>query len=362
MSRWRLFLVALLFLSVHGGTEAQTPAAATQQVPPPPDVADPPPDLTQTQAGIVWKLLRPGTGSQHPLGGDQVTVHYTIWTPTGETVDSTQSHQQPSVLALDKTIDGLRTGLEAMVVGEQRRLWVPEQQAYGGKADRPGGAMVIDVELLAIAPSAVAAPRDLATPPAGATRTRSGLVYQVLQRGTGDDHPLPHGFATFHYRGWTSDGDMFDSSDLRGEPVTFRVDTVLPGLTEGLQLMVAGEKARFWIPESLVYQGSAPPAGPLVFDVDLVSVTKVERLTGPPGTVTIVSNIPIASFFLIRPDRSRFGWQGPHTFTGQPPGQYEIEPDIVAGYSTTLDISTPDMVLQPGGALTITITYKKRSP
>ena len=362
MSGWGFILVALLLPSLSVRPYAQSLTETAIRVPPPSDVGAPPADATRGASGLFWKVLRPGTGGQRPQGRDQVTVQYTIWTPDGRTLDSTQSPRQPAVLALDLTIEGLRKGLEQMVVGEERRLWVSEDHAYGGHADRPRGAMVIDVELLAIAPSAVAVPVDVETPPSGATRTRSGLAYQILQRGPGTDHPLPHGFATFHYSGWASDGDLFDSSALRGEPVTFRVDTVLPGLSEGLQLMVPGEKARFWIPERLAYQGLAPPHGPLVFDVELVSVKQIAHVTGPPGTVTIESNVPLSSFFLIRPDGSRFGWTGPHTFAGQPPGQYEIEPDVVAGYTSTIDISPPDMVLQPGGTLTITITYNKRRP
>ena len=60
---------------------------------------------------------------------------------------------------------------------------------------------------------------------------------------------------TVHYTGWTTDGKMFDSSVARGEPATFPLDGVIPGWTEGVQLMVEGEKTRFWIPETLAYKG-----------------------------------------------------------------------------------------------------------
>jgi FKBP-type peptidyl-prolyl cis-trans isomerase len=66
---------------------------------------------------------------------------------------------------------------------------------------------------------------------------------------------------------------MFDSSVQRGEPATFSLDEVIPGWTEGLQMMVEGEKRRFWIPESLAYNGQAgKPAGMLVFDVELIRI------------------------------------------------------------------------------------------
>ena len=65
---------------------------------------------------------------------------------------------------------------------------------------------------------------------------------------------------------------MFDSSVARGKPSTFPLDRVIAGWTEGLQLMVEGEKARFWIPQNLAYQGKQPPYGMLVFDVELINI------------------------------------------------------------------------------------------
>ena len=60
---------------------------------------------------------------------------------------------------------------------------------------------------------------------------------------------------TVHYTGWTTDGKMFDSSVVRGTPATFPLDRVIAGWTEGVPLMVVGEKRRFWIPQNLAYQG-----------------------------------------------------------------------------------------------------------
>ena len=79
---------------------------------------------------------------------------------------------------------------------------------------------------------------------------------------------------TVHYSGWTTDGKMFDSSVTRGQPATFPLDGVIGGWTEGVQLMVEGEKARFWIPEKLAYKGERAPYGMLVFDIELI---KIER-------------------------------------------------------------------------------------
>ena len=97
----------------------------------------------------------------------------------------------------------------------------------------------------------------------------------MLKPGTGSEHPLAGSNVTVHYTGWTTDGKMFDSSMMRGTPATFQLDQVVKGWTEGVQLMVEGEKARFWIPEALAYQGQAgSPAGMLVFDVELIRIEK----------------------------------------------------------------------------------------
>src|SRR5436309_15688003 len=74
--------------------------------------------------------------------------------------------------------------------------------------------------------------------------------------------------------GWTTNGKMFDSSIVKGQPATFPVDGVIPGWTEGLQLMVEGEKTRFWIPENLAYKGQSAPYGMLVFDVELIKISE----------------------------------------------------------------------------------------
>jgi peptidylprolyl isomerase len=120
--------------------------------------------------------------------------------------------------------------------------------------------------------SPIPAPPDVAAPPPGSLKTTSGLSTKVLQPGTGTRHPRALDRVTVHYTGWTTDGKMFETS-TNGSPATFGVDEVIAGWTEGLQLMVEGEKRRFWIPESLAYKGAAgSPPGMLVFDVELIKI------------------------------------------------------------------------------------------
>jgi FKBP-type peptidyl-prolyl cis-trans isomerase len=116
-------------------------------------------------------------------------------------------------------------------------------------------------------------PPDVAAAPPDAVRTASHLASKVLKPGTGTRHPRPNSTVTVHYTGWTTDGKMFDSSVTKGEPATFALDQVIPGWTEGVQMMVEGEKRRFWIPGRLAYEGSPDrPQGTLVFDIELIRI------------------------------------------------------------------------------------------
>src|SRR6266705_5934820 len=122
------------------------------------------------------------------------------------------------------------------------------------------------------APAKLPAPPDVAAPPADAAKTASGLATKVITPGTGKDHPAKDDVVTIHYTGWKTDGTMFDSSVTKGKPSSFPVGRVIAGFSEGLQLMVPGEKRRLWIPESLAYKGAREPKGMLVFDVELVDM------------------------------------------------------------------------------------------
>ena len=114
------------------------------------------------------------------------------------------------------------------------------------------------------------APDDVAAPPKDAQRSSSGLASKVLVKGTGSEHPTRTSTVTVHYTGWSTDGTMFDSSVVRGQPSTFPLNRVIKGWTEGLQLMVVGEKRRFWIPADLAYGENGRVPGMLVFDVELL--------------------------------------------------------------------------------------------
>ncbi len=110
----------------------------------------------------------------------------------------------------------------------------------------------------------------------GVVTTDSGLQYQVLEAGTGDAHPNANSTVTVHYHGTLLDGTVFDSSVRRGQTISFPLNQVIPGWTEGVQLMVVGEKTRFFIPSRLAYgnrnAGVIKPGSTLIFDVELFAI------------------------------------------------------------------------------------------
>ena len=258
-----LFVIALV------AAAAAAQATTLNVIPPPADVAAPPGDATKTKSGLASKVITPGSGSEHPSATDFVSIHYTGWTTDGKMFDSSVSRGKPAMFRVDRVIPGFSEGLQLMTRGEKRRLWIPESLAYKGQAGKPAGTLVFDLELLDI-PSH--APPDVKAPPADAKKTASGLAYKLINDGVGGRHPKASSTVTVNYTGWTTDGKMFDSSVTRGQPATFPLGNVIPGWTEGLQLMVEGEKTRFWIPEKLAYQGKQSPYGMLVFDVELIKI------------------------------------------------------------------------------------------
>jgi FKBP-type peptidyl-prolyl cis-trans isomerase len=107
--------------------------------------------------------------------------------------------------------------------------------------------------------------------------TPSGLKYQVLKQGNGAASPKATDTVKVHYQGTLLDGTIFDSSIQRGEPISFPLNGVIPGWTEGLQLMKVGDRFKFIIPPNLAYGPNSPspaipPNSTLVFEVELLAI------------------------------------------------------------------------------------------
>jgi FKBP-type peptidyl-prolyl cis-trans isomerase len=122
------------------------------------------------------------------------------------------------------------------------------------------------------------------SPPPEARETSSGLRYQIIKKGKGAS-PNAASKVTVHYTAWQTDGVVFDSSRERRQPSTFPLDKVIPGWTEGVQLMKKGAIYRFWIPEDLAYKGRpGTPQGMLIFEVELLSFENPPTISLPELT------------------------------------------------------------------------------
>lgn len=110
----------------------------------------------------------------------------------------------------------------------------------------------------------------------GIEETASGLQYQVLHKGDGIEHPSPSATVKVHYHGTLLDSTVFDSSVERGEPISLPLNRVISGWTEGIQLMVVGDKYKFFIPSELGYgnaaTGKITPGSLLIFEVELFEI------------------------------------------------------------------------------------------
>ena len=134
-------------------------------------------------------------------------------------------------------------------------------------------ALSVTPALILVGGLAAQIPDDVGDP----QTTESGLEYSVLKEGSGDRRPGETDQVRVHYTGWLTDGTQFDSSRERGQPTTFGLNQVIPGWTEGLQLMTVGSRYKFTIPWKIAYgEQGRPPTIPakadLIFDVELLDL------------------------------------------------------------------------------------------
>jgi peptidylprolyl isomerase len=256
----------------------------------PPDVAAPPANAERSPSGVASVVVHPGTGSVHPRRQDGVAYHYTGWSRTGRIFDSSELRKRPKSTPMYREWPALEEALAAMVVGERRRIWIPRGtvDAAGDPLieEQPGlpeGTLCLELTLVSIEPGKPLppAPPDVAAPPADALATPAGVRYQVLSPGQGGVHPTDTDVVEVEYTGWTSSGRPFDTTALRGQPIKLVVSRAIPGWSDGIKTMVAGQTSRFWIPEALAFKGApGQPRGTLVFDLKLV---RIATPPPPPG-------------------------------------------------------------------------------
>jgi len=130
-------------------------------------------------------------------------------------------------------------------------------------------------------------PENEASIPPDAIRCISGLIYQVLRPGTGDERPGPDDVVQVVYRARTETGRLFDTSDDNRTPKTLAMREVIPGLAEALQITTVGQRMRVWIPPSLSSDElREAKTGMLIFDIALVGFTRMKERPSIPIEVT----------------------------------------------------------------------------
>lgn len=260
----------------------QIDLVATHSPPPAPDALDEPPaDAQRTESGLAYVVLKPGASAddaaERPDIWDRVAVHYTTWKQNGSLQQDTTHMDKPQRLRPADESKGFGEAVSLLTKGQRNRVWIPEELRMPRRSGDPGGMQVMEIELFdwedRVGPPPT--PADVAGPPASAKKTARGVYYQMLKKGTGTKHPDTSSTVKVHYTGWTTDGEMFDSSYTRGKPITFELTGVIAGWTDVVQVMVVGDAIRTWIPQKLAYKGQAGrPAGMLVFEIELLEIVE----------------------------------------------------------------------------------------
>ena len=234
----------------------------------------------KTASGLAIKLTNSGRGKTVDKG-DKVKVHYTGTLVDGRKFDSSKDREQPFefVIGMKQVIAGWDEAFALLKVGDKAILTIPPDLGY---AETPmpkipvGSILIFDVEVLDVYKNF--APKQFVVKPKDIKSTQSGLKYCVIDSGAGLKAEKGK-TVEVHYTGFFENGDIFDSSVLRGQPISFRVGAgmVIPGWDEGLEFLKAGGKALLMIPYPLAYGDSGrppliPPMANLIFNVELVSV------------------------------------------------------------------------------------------
>ena len=244
----------------------------------PKPLAAPPANATETASGMSYVVLKPAADANKTASGPFIQFTADMWSSDGVTrANSRESGPRVALVqSLAREQPALARALLTTPVGETRRWWFQADRLKPGYEGMPDLPHVVDLTVLGNA-DPLKAPADLASPPADAITTPSGLVYRVIKRGPGGPKPTLASTVEIHYSGWNSYGQLFDSSVQREVRAVFPLAQLIQGWQEGVPLMSRGDTFRFWIPGSLAYDnlpGSPDaPRGTLVFDITLYDFT-----------------------------------------------------------------------------------------
>lgn len=222
------------------------------------------PAVEKTQSGLLYEVI--DAGSEDVNLNNFYTFEYKLKNINDEIISETEDGK-PVNTTLEKLMLGLSEGIQLMTLGSTYKFYIPYSLAYGSNSVEfsdytivPYSALVFELKLIEFP---------------GLTTTDSGLQYEVITQGTGDNAKSTDN-VTVRYHGTFLNGNVFDSSVNRGEPSSFNLDGVIEGFTEGLTLMNPGSKYKFYIPHNLAYgasgSGSIPPYTLIVFEIELISI------------------------------------------------------------------------------------------
>ncbi|MFT4926313.1 MAG: hypothetical protein ACI8WB_002411 [Phenylobacterium sp.] len=266
--------ISMIFISLT--------AQAVLQIPAPKDVSKAPTSAVTFIDGINYVVLEKGSGK---LASKQyVRSLATAWTSIDGKTRFSAKEDGADVTdpdSLTAMTPGLAQALKATPIGERRRWWIAAKLMKPGWGGMIQGNYTVDIKVLDQM-DPIKAPANLSQAPANAITTPTGLKYLVVKKGLKQakekrQKPTHSNTVRAHYSGWTTDGNMFDSSVLRGKPLEFELGRVIKGWQEGLTFMSVGDKYRFWIPVNLAYGANPRPGAPkgdLVFDVELMGIVK----------------------------------------------------------------------------------------
>lgn len=231
-----------------------------------------------TESGLKYWDVKKGDGPAPQGPTSKVTLRYTGWLGDGHVFDSTAYRGGQLAVRFDRLVKGLQEGIGSMKVGGLRWIEVPPQLGFGDRGHRstdvgPGETLMFKIELLDVGP-----PRHIeAVDGVQPVITASGLKYHDIKTGNGPS-PGPTSTVTIEYTGWLTDGTVFLSTDVDGEPLTVGFERMIEGLKEGIGSMKVGGERWMEIPPELGFGDAGHPpnnVGPgetLIFEVRLLDV------------------------------------------------------------------------------------------
>lgn len=222
--------------------------------------------IVETETGLQYEVLVEGEGD-YLSELDIIKMKYKSTLIDDTVLYSNQDldDEQVGYNQINTLLPGLMEGLQQMQLGGKYKLYIPYELAYGESLDfnfiDPFSVIVMEVEPIESSFIQV---------------KNSGLRYDILEEGTGEK-PVANSRVKVHYEGSFLNGVVFDSSIEREEPFEFYVNSsVIEGWVEGVQLMNAGAKYKFFMPPSLAYgstgNGVIPPNTPIIFELELLEI------------------------------------------------------------------------------------------